>query len=93
MKQQKLMTRIICALALATMLAFPTGTLRAQSSDAPTTASAAASGGGSRDLLERLKLALWLQLEIFWGRRITPVLPPGKPPTASTEWCRASTCP
>lgn len=56
MKKQKFMTRIIFALTLATMIAVPTASLRAQSSDEPTT-DRIATQGGILDVLEQIKQA------------------------------------
>lgn len=84
MKQQKFMTRIIFALTLATIIAVPTASLRAQSSDEPTTVRAAAQGGGVLDVLEQARQAQAQALEGSWVLTITPVVPPGvpQPPSA-----------
>ena len=79
MKQQKFMTRIIFALSLATMIAVPTASLRAQSSDEPTTARDATQGGGILDVLEQIKLAQAQALEGSWLLTISPAVPPGVP--------------
>jgi hypothetical protein len=84
MKQQKFMTRIIFALALATMIAVPTASLRAQSSDEPTTARSGAEGG-ILDMLEQARQAQAQQLEGAWAYTVTPVVPPGVPQPPSSR--------
>ena len=81
MKQQKLMTArsIIFALTLAGMMAIPTATLRAQSSDESTTAQLAGQGG-ILDVLEQIRQAQAQQLEGSWAGVTAPIAPPGAPP-------------
>ncbi|MBI3427860.1 MAG: hypothetical protein HY011_33475 [Acidobacteria bacterium] len=79
MKQQKFATRIILALILATLIAVPAASLRAQSSAEPTTARVAAQGGGILDVLEQARQAQAQQLEGAWAYTVTPVVPPGVP--------------
>jgi hypothetical protein len=83
-KQQKFMTRIIFALTLATMIAVPTASLRAQSSDESAPVRAAAQSGGILDVLEQARQAQSQSLEGSWVLTITPVVPPGvpQPPSA-----------
>jgi len=80
MKQQKFMTKIIFALALAVMTAVPTASLRAQSSDEPISARNATQGGGILDVLDQIKEAQAQQLEGSWVITINLALPPGVPP-------------
>jgi hypothetical protein len=80
MKKQKFVTarKILFALTLAGMIAIPTATLCAQSSDEPTTAQTAAQGG-ILDVLERIKQAQAQRLEGSWMITVTPAVPPGVP--------------
>jgi hypothetical protein len=82
MKMQKLMTarRILLALTLGVMITVPTVTLRAQSSDEPTTVQNAVQEGGILDLLEQFRQAQAQRLEGSWALTVTPVVPPGVPP-------------
>jgi hypothetical protein len=80
MIKQKLMTarRILFALTLAGMIAIPTATLRAQSSDESTTLQTFTQGG-ILDVLEQIKQAQAQRLEGSWVITITPAVPPGVP--------------
>jgi hypothetical protein len=80
MIKQKLMTtrRIIFALILAGMIAIPTATLRAQTSDEQTT-DQTASFGGILDILDQIRQAHAQRLEGSWVVTITPAVPPGVP--------------
>jgi len=85
MKKQKLMTarRILFALTLAWMIAIPTATLRAQSSEPPTNVEQEAaqqeSFNGHCGWLCRLRERQAQQLEGSWAVTVTPVVPPGVP--------------
>jgi hypothetical protein len=70
--------RIIYALALAAMVAVPTATPCAQTTDEPTAAQANEQGG-LFDILERIKQEYAQRLEGSWVVTITPVVPPGVP--------------
>jgi hypothetical protein len=80
MKREKLMTarRILFALTLAGMIAIPTATLRAQTSDEQTT-DQTASFGGILDILDQIRQAQAHRLEGSWVVTITPAVPPGVP--------------
>ena len=84
MKKQKFMTAkgIIFALTLAGMIAIPTATLHAQSSDEPTAEqqeSQQASGNGFCDWLCRLRQEQAQRLEGSWVVTVTPAVSPGVP--------------
>jgi hypothetical protein len=80
MKKQKLVTtrKIIFALILAGMIAIPTATLRAQTSDEQTTDQTAAQGG-ILELLDQIGQAQAQRLEGSWVVTVTPAVPPGAP--------------
>jgi hypothetical protein len=80
MKKQKLMTvrRILFALTLTGMIAIPTATLCAQTTDERITAQANEQGG-LLDILDRIKQEQAQRLEGSWVVTITPAVPPGVP--------------
>ena len=80
MIKQKLMTarRIIFALIMAGMIAIPTATLRAQTSDEQTT-DQIASFGGILEILDQIGQAQAQRLEGSWVITVTPAVPPGVP--------------
>ncbi|MCI0389558.1 MAG: hypothetical protein MOB07_12465 [Acidobacteria bacterium] len=80
MKKQKLMTvrRILFALTLTGMIAIPTATLCAQTTDERITAQANEQGG-LLDILDRIKQEQAQLLEGSWVVTITPAVPPGAP--------------
>jgi hypothetical protein len=80
MKKQKLMTvrRLLFALTLTGMIAIPTDTLRAQTSDEQT-ANPAAAQGGLLGLLDHIRQERAQRLEGSWVITVTPAVPPGVP--------------
>jgi hypothetical protein len=86
MKKQKLIIarRTLFALTLAWMIAIPTATLRAQSSEPPTNqeqeTAQPSSFSGQCDWLCQLRERQAQQLEGSWAMTVTPVPPPGAPP-------------